>query len=390
MNHLSAIALCLGMVTATAAAPQRSKSPGLHPPTRAATQKTIKEAFDIATPEGINELEQIDVGDGDKQWISIRGRNRANPVLLLIHGGPGFPMMPFRWAYQSPWEDFFTVVNWDQRGVGKNQAGFDFKRKASTLTMDRVVDDGIAVIDHVRKKLGKSKVVVLGFSWGSMVGVHLVKKRPDLVSAYVGVGQAASPSDEGILYTETIKGLESIGDSARAAQLKAMGPYPRADGSTPMEVGFKVRKYALQFDGLWYGQADNHLLEKMPYYSPDYSDDDIVHFPEGERSLIGTGLLKALETDDLRALGPDFKVPVIFLIGRYDLFTPWAASKKWFEEINAPFKKFVTFQRSSHFVMIEEPGRFLLELVNDVLPLTEGSPAYVDAPRAYRGKPGGP
>ena len=73
----------------------------------------------INTPEGIETIEHVDIG-GDRQWISIRGRNRNNPVLLVIHGGPGAALMPASWAFQTPWEDYFTVVQWDQRGVGKN------------------------------------------------------------------------------------------------------------------------------------------------------------------------------------------------------------------------------------------------------------------------------
>ena len=78
----------------------------------------IASAQKIASPEGIDLLEQVDVGD-QRQWISIRGRNKQNPVLLVIHGGPGTPSMPVSCTYQAPWEDYFTVVNWDQRGVGK-------------------------------------------------------------------------------------------------------------------------------------------------------------------------------------------------------------------------------------------------------------------------------
>ena len=75
----------------------------------------------IHTPEGIEVLEPLEV-NGTTQWISIRGLNRANPILLVLHGGPGSPVMDMSWAYQKPWEDFFTVVNWDRRGVGKSFA----------------------------------------------------------------------------------------------------------------------------------------------------------------------------------------------------------------------------------------------------------------------------
>ena len=73
----------------------------------------------IHTPEGIDTLEQIEL-NGEKQWINIRGKNKSNPILLFIHGGPASPMMPVAWAFQNGWEDYFTVVQWDQRVSGKN------------------------------------------------------------------------------------------------------------------------------------------------------------------------------------------------------------------------------------------------------------------------------
>ena len=72
----------------------------------------------------------------------------------------------------------------------------------------------------------------------------------------------------------------------------------------------------------------------------------------------------------------DFKVPVIFLMGRHDLHTPYQPVKAWYDRIGAPHKRFVTFERSAHFLMFEEPGRLLLTLVNEVLPLAGGSPPF--------------
>ena len=351
-------------------------------PGRAAITATIADLRHIATPEGIEVLEQVDVG-GDKQWISIRGRNRANPVLLMIHGGPGTPMMPYSWAYQSPWEDYFTVVNWDQRGVGKNAAAANRAALLPTLTLDRIADDGIAVIEHIRRQLGKSKVVVLGFSWGSSVGTTIARKRPDLVSAYVGVGQSVGPSDEAILYSETIKAAGRNGDTAAVASLTAMGPYPRADGSTPLDLARKIRSYAVQYDGLWYGQHDTHLLKDLAPFAPEYSDGDVEELWKGSGWLSDGPLMNDLVTFNLETAG-EFKVPIVLLLGRYDLFTPYEAGRRWIETVHAPHKKLVTFERSSHFVMVEEPGRFLSALIDEVLPLTEGSSGYAVSPRVAR------
>lgn len=77
------------------------------------------------------------IGDAT-HWISVRGKDRAAPVIVVLHGGPGSPTLPTAWAYQTPWEDSFTVVQDDQRGVGKNALGADREALATTLSGERL------------------------------------------------------------------------------------------------------------------------------------------------------------------------------------------------------------------------------------------------------------
>jgi len=67
-----------------------------------------------------------------------------------------------------------------------------------------------------------------------------------------------------------------------------------------------------------------------------------------------------------------YEVPMLFLMGRYDLHTPYTTALARFERLEAPLMRFITFERSAHFVMLEEPGRFLMTLVREVLPLAGG------------------
>jgi proline iminopeptidase len=101
----------------------------------------VRDARKITTPHGIEELKAVEIG-GVKQWISVRGRDRRNPILLFIHGGAGESEMPSSWLYQSPWEDYFTVVQWDQRGAGKTGTAGELQQMALTLTIPRMVADG--------------------------------------------------------------------------------------------------------------------------------------------------------------------------------------------------------------------------------------------------------
>ena len=124
---------------------------------------------------------------GIDQWIEIMGTNKSNPVLLILHGGPGSTWDPFSDLFQD-WESHFTMVYWSQRGAGKTyrKTGPSI---AATMTIDRMVDDGIEVAEYLKSHLGKDKVILLGHSWGTVLGIKMIQKRPELFSAYIGTGQ---------------------------------------------------------------------------------------------------------------------------------------------------------------------------------------------------------
>jgi len=354
--------------------PRDDVQPSSRWPGRAFATRTLAAARRIANPEGIERLEQVDVG-GDRQWISIRGRNRANPVLLVIHGGPGTPEMPLGWTFQTPWEDFFTVVHWDQRGVGKNAATANRDTLLPTMSLERILADGEAVIDHLRAALGKERVAVLGFSWGAILGVRLADRLPGKVSVYVGVGQAISTAFEPLILAETLAAAERAGDTEAVRELRALDLLPLADGSLPLDQVRTLRRAAWRYNGMWYGHENPDALLDMAVLAPEYDEVDVEAFRAGSLWIMQGPLARDIVACDLRAVTA-LAVPVVLLLGRYDLATPYSAAAAWLDALQAPHKQLVTFERSAHFPMLEEPGRFLLALVQQVLPHTEGSTGF--------------
>jgi proline iminopeptidase len=327
----------------------------------------------IHTPEGIEALEPVDI-DGTKQWISIRGLNRANPVLLVIHGGPGSPIMASSWAFQKPWEDFFTVVEWDQRGVGKNARSTDTTAVGPTLSNERLTRDAEEVVAYVRRRLNKDRIVVLGFSWGSILGSRLAKRRPEWLHAYVGVGQSAADGER-YLYEAIVRIATARRDTAATRELAAIAPYPAPGANFDIRKALIARKYARRYDGGWYGKPDFDLYFALPQWGPEYSRADVDAQPAAIR-WVENHIVDDPDPDPSVDRRDTFKVPVILMMGRYDLHTPYEAAKAYFERIDAPTKKFITFERSAHFIMFEEPGRFLLSLVTEVRPLTGEDPSF--------------
>ena len=168
---------------------------------------------------------------GIEQWVTIRGQDRGNPVILVLHGGPGVSNAPFAPAF-IPWQKAFTVVEWDQRGAGRT-FGRNGADGSGPLTIDRLTHDGIELAEHLRARLHKEKIVLLGISFGSMLGIGMVEARPDLFAAYVGSGQFINAVDGDALgYELTLKQARAVSNTDAIKALEAMGPPPWTDVRT--------------------------------------------------------------------------------------------------------------------------------------------------------------
>ncbi|MGE8233741.1 MAG: alpha/beta fold hydrolase, partial [Stenotrophomonas sp.] len=135
------------------------------PRNRAQATAIVADMRRVVADNGIERLEKVRIG-GIDQWVSIRGNDARNPVLLMLHGGPGWVAMPTSWYFQRGWEEYFTVVQWDQRGAGKTFASNDPVQLAPTMTRERMVADSLEMVAWLRHEFGKQKIFVLGQSWG--------------------------------------------------------------------------------------------------------------------------------------------------------------------------------------------------------------------------------
>ncbi|HEY7020852.1 MAG TPA: alpha/beta hydrolase [Ktedonobacterales bacterium] len=154
---------------------------------RALRQWRKRRALRIQTPNKIEEGQFVQIG-ALAQWIQIRGESRDNPILLVLHGGPGIAFSAFTPIFRS-WERDFTLVQWDQPGAGKTFSRNGRTASADVLTIERMAQDGIQVVERVLRHLNQRKLILFAASWGTVLGTIMVKRRPDLFSAYVGAGQ---------------------------------------------------------------------------------------------------------------------------------------------------------------------------------------------------------
>src|SRR3546814_272251 len=203
----------------------------------------------IVAPTGIQETCKARIG-GIDQWINVRGQDRDNPVILFIHGGPASPLMPTTWEFQRPLEEYFTVVNYDQRGAGKTFLANDPDAVADTLHIERYVDDAIEIAEHVRARLGKDKLIVMAHSWGTVVGMGAALERPDLFHAYVGIGQVINVRDnERISFEYGLAQAREHGNAEAIAELESIAPYP-GDQPITRERIIIARKWPQFYGGM--------------------------------------------------------------------------------------------------------------------------------------------
>jgi hypothetical protein len=56
------------------------------------------------TKDAVSDQGLVPIG-GIPQWISVRGRHQSAPLLLFLHGGPGFTVSPVSYYYMRDWEE---------------------------------------------------------------------------------------------------------------------------------------------------------------------------------------------------------------------------------------------------------------------------------------------
>ena len=307
---------------------------------------------------GIDQSSFISIG-GIDQWISIKGDDRNNPVLLVVHGGPGESQWPQANRY-VPWEKAFTVVLWDQRGAGHTYGRYG--AKTPDFSLDRVVKDGIEVTEYLCRILGKKKIIVLGHSWGSTIATGMVQLRPELFAAYVGTGQAESwIATSNMQYDLALAKARQDGDANAIKQLEIKG---RPDPNDPKQA-FSINTWPAMApsDKAWIKSLRTQLPELQAKYPKDMQD-----YQDGFQFSVDHALPYQMQLDLPKTAS---KVDTAFFIiqGKDDVMTPTQAAVDYFNLVKAPKKELVLIPDAGHFAFMTAPDAFLAALTDKVRPV---------------------
>jgi len=351
------------LATIAATPPHAESTPNPH--------KILAEVGKIVSSNGIDEAKAVEIG-GIRQWITVRGRDRHNPILLVLHGGPAAPDLPNRYLFESPWTDYFTVVEWDQRGSGKTYELNDPEKVAPNMHAERMVQDAEELVAYLRTTYIKNKIFAVGHSWGTILGLNLAARRPDWLYAYIGVGQIINMREaERICYDWVLNTARKAGDAQAVKELEAIAPYPEPNGALPLEKINVERKWSVHYGGLTYGRDSYDFWENAEEISPDYSEADFKAIDAGSAFSLPKLLPEMAGVDFTKVTR--LNCPVLIFAGRHDYTTPSEPVRRWFDRLQAPSKRWVWFENSAHMIWAEEPGRVLVNLVQFALPFAAAS-----------------
>jgi pimeloyl-ACP methyl ester carboxylesterase len=324
----------------------------------------------VVEAKPIHEEKFVPIG-GIEQWITIHGSDSANPVVLVLHGGPGDALSPYAENLFAGWDKDFTMVEWDQRGAGRSY-GKSGPSIEPTMTMERMSEDGIEVAKYLTRYLGESKIILIGGSWGSVLGIYMAHDRPDLFYAFVGQSVLVNfQKDLSASYARVLQIAEAANDHKTVATLNSIGPppwktlFPQWRIYRNAEKAYQAKLVTAPNPPLRIGAAYAGAAEGKQYSEAE--DFSMFHFwggrqPKSKADADRLTLSGPLTEIDLPALGTELKIPIYFVEGENDLTAPPELAKAYFKSIEAPRKGFYMVPGTGH-----EPSEAMIDLTRKVL-----------------------
>lgn len=313
--------------------------------------------FRIHTPNGVDEKIYIPI-QGQTQYTFLRGEDQDNPVILYLHGGPANPDAYLIYEFARELCRDYTLVCWDQRGCGRTY----FKNCQSdpnnrTASFRQALLDVDELVDYLRRRFGKDKIILMGHSYGTLLGIHYIQGHPEKVSAYIGIGQTislrAAQEENYRQILHTMK-QENLDTSPLTAAYQALEKDLTIEHLTAFQQ-LTLRHFSAHKPASINQKSGRQLI----LHSPDVSWADIrwllgmlnrkAHFARNAQ-LMDTILHSDLFQEELA-----FSVPMYFLSGDYDKHCPTTLLRRYFDTITAPVKEMVILPGCGHSPHADQP-----------------------------------
>ncbi len=308
----------------------------------------------------IAELVKLKV-DGFEQWLLIRGRNTDLPVVLFLHGGPGFSELPLVRHYNRPLEDDAIFVQWEQPGAGKSYRA-DYA--PGFIDGDTLVDCGLKITAYLKRRFGRKRIYLMTHCLGSILGVEMMRREPDSYIGYIGISQHVCLRENmEASYAKLMRKMKEAGNGQACSKLSAIADIFSAQSarncfSTGTEKEFDIyAKWLEQSGEFFFGRRGTPPeYESLYLNAREYTLFEKLNVQKGPRLLrpVAEGWYRLNYKEECPALPS----PVLFIMGEHDIHVLGEVTRGWYEKLNAPEKKMVVFENSAHFPHLEEADRF--------------------------------
>lgn len=303
----------------------------------------------IKGDNSISELRKVEINGANIEMM-IRGKDKDNPVVLFVHGGPCCSEIPYARKYQSTLEENFTIVHYDQRGSGKS---YEFGKDYSGVTASVHVDDLIAFTQYISTYLRKEKIILIGHSYGTYIAAMAASQHPEMYLAYVGIGQMSDTIESELDGLELcIEAAEKAGNKDDTEKLRALtDSISNGEEITPRNY---VRKY-----GFAARQINDNADYWMGYFfGTEYNMTDAIRLYTASIKYQDTLILEALN-NPITEIVNRLDIPVYFVMGAYDGMTSPKAAENYLNSLKGEeIHEMVVFENSAHYPQFEEPDKF--------------------------------
>ena len=317
----------------------------------------------IDTANGVDEGIYVSLG-GQEQYLLIRGEDVTNPVLIWLHGGPASPEAFANYTFQKHLVDEYTVVNWDQRGCGRTYyRNKNVDPNNETASFEQAQADLDELVDYLTDRFNTDKVIIVGHSYGTMLGSKYILEHPDKVAAYIGVGQFVDIESDIYSYEDALTIAKAQGDDTTDLEA-AYNKYSKdttlymtlENMSNLRELVSKYHPVPSEANTIWLGIASPYMgFDDLRWFFKQMGDYE-------EYVKLNQQLLNYIMVTDVRDYGLEYQVPVGFISGSEDWITPVKYSEDFHNAVSAPMKDIALIEGCGHAPQHDSPEEFCDEL----------------------------
>ena len=317
-------------------------------------------------PDSLSEKIYINI-NGAEIGLLITGRDKTNPVLLFLGGGPGIPEYLLEYLYPSKLADEFVVCYLEYRGTS---ISYNSNMDADSLTTECYLSDVAAVTEYLKSRFAKEKIYLMGHSFGTFIGIQAAFEHPESYHAYIAVSQIADQAESERLAYQYM--LDQYQQMNNLKMVKEFEKYPIATSDSAYEdyCLSSLRDKAMHDLGV--GTTHNMKSVITGIFLPSlrckvYTPLQRINIWRGKKLTAASPVGFERMQFNAYVEVPCLEVPIYFFGGIHDYTCCYSLQKKYFSRIKAPLKGFYTFNYSAHSPLGEESDRAIEILVHDVL-----------------------